>query len=164
MLRRSPCLAALGVALLAAACSKGTGSSLPATEPAPKSGAEAGQELKQVSEAGGVTIEGTWLTESDLSELEADVGGYPLEKFVLVEIQFTTHSGDLSEIDMQQAARLRQGGSEVRPEAWVSVSDDSHHRAGVLVFPRKPGNGPVEVAVKMGDQELSLLWEAAPSG
>ena len=57
---------------------------------------------------------------------------------------------------------LRQGRAEDLPEAWVSRSNDSHHRAGVLVFPRSLGAGPVELAIALGDEGVVLSWDAVP--
>ena len=161
MLKQLALASALGAALLAAACSSGGGSEL--SEPDGEGQPAAGEELTRVSETGGVTVEATWLMEGDLSGVDTDLTRYPLEEFVVVEISLDAHSGDLNEIEMERAATLRQGGSELPPEAWVSVSDDSHHRAGVLVFPRNLRDGPVELILTVGDDDVALLWEAAPS-
>jgi len=149
--------AAMAGALLAAACGSGGGE-----EPGLDSGTPSGAQLTQTAEVGGVSVEATWLTEEGLRALEADVGAYSLEEFVLVEMNFTTHSGDLNEIDMEQDAVLAQGGREVRPEAWVTTSDDAHHRAGVLVFPRDLKDGPIELTIDMGEDLLALSWESVP--
>ncbi len=148
----------LVVALLAAACSKGFSSGPGATV-----GPGERAELTRVAEASGVTVEGRWLTSEELDGVDADMTAYPLDKFVLVEIQFTTHSGDLSRIDMERATVLRQGEEDEQPERWLSLSDDSHHRAGVLVFPRNLEDGPVELTIDIGNEELALHWEAVPN-
>ena len=157
-MRRLATLTALVVALLAAACSRGFSG-----EPDSTGERGEGPQLTSIAEAGGVMVEGTWLTEQDLEGLDADVAAYPMEEFVLVEIQFTTHSGDLGQIDMEQAAALRQGEADERPARWLSLSDDSHHRSGILAFPRNLEDGPVELTIDIGDEELALHWEAAPS-
>ena len=163
MLKQLALASALGAALLAAACSSGGGGEPSATgEPDGEGQPGAGEELTRVSEAGGVTVEATWLMEGDLSGVDADLTRYPLDEFVVVEISLDAHSGDLNEIEMERAATLRQGASELPPEVWVSVSDDSHHRAGVLVFPRRLEEGPVELFLTVGDEDVALLWEAAP--
>ncbi len=144
--------------LLAAACSKGFNST-----PDASGGPGEGPELTRTAEAGGVTVEGTWLTAKDLDGVDADVVAFPLEKFVLVKIQFTTHSGDLNRIDMEQAAILRQGEAAEQPKGWISLDDDSHHRVGVLVFPRSLEVGQVELTIDIGDDVLALLWERVPT-
>src|SRR3989304_2429625 len=68
----------------------------------PAVGVGGGPRLTSIAEVGGVTVEGTWLTEQDLEGVDADVAAYPMEEFVLVEILFTTHSGDLGQIDMEK--------------------------------------------------------------
>jgi len=151
--------AAIGLALLAVACSSGGGNETQGAGEGPTPAAG----LSQAGEVSGVTVEATWLTESNMKKAGVDLSRYPMGEFVLIEIQFTTHSGDLSKIDMVRAALLRQGTAEVQPQTWVSVSDDSHHRAGVLVFPRNLKDGPVDLAIKIGDKELALRWEAAPT-
>jgi len=107
-------------------------------------------------------VEGTWLTADSLGEVDADLSAYPLDGFVLVEIAFTTHSGDLNKVDMEEASGLKQGDQAAAPIAWVSLSDDSHHREGVLVFERTEAGGPVELTVDLADEEVSLRWESPP--
>ncbi len=144
--------------LLAAACSKGFSSTPDAT-----GGPVEGPELTRTAEAGGVAVEGTWLTDKEWDGLDADVAAFRLDEFVLVKIQFTTHSGDLNRIDMEQAAILRQGEAAEQPKGWISLDDDSHHRSGVLVFPRSLEVGQVELTIDIGDDELALLWERVPT-
>ena len=141
------------VLALAAACGGGNDRATPTP----------GADLTRTSEAGGITVEGTWLTEPELDGLDADLTAYPLDEFVLVEIAFTTHSGDLNKVDMEQAVTLSEGGADIRPEAWVSLSDDSHHRGGVLVFERTETDGPVELTVDLGDEKVALVWEVIPT-
>lgn len=150
-------IAAALAALLAAACSGGGGSDGPAGEKDANSG------LTRTAEAGGVTVKATWLTAESLDGVDADLASFPLEEFVLVEIDFTTHSGNLNQIDMEQASSLRQDGADIKPARWISLSDDSHHRAGIQVFPRNLEDGPVELTIEIGDEELALDWEAAPT-
>lgn len=139
-----------GLALLAAACSSAGGG-----EPS------ASSDLAQKGEAAGITVEATWLMEDALSGVEADLSRYPLDDFALLTIVLDTHSGDLTDIDMEQATSLRQGEEELRPQAWLSTSDDSHHRAGVLVFPRRLKDGPVELLFAHEEHQMALRWEAA---
>ncbi len=161
MLRRAALLTVAGLALVAvaaAACSGGG-----QAEPGPSGETKASQQLTQVAEAGGVTVEATWLTEGDLDDVDADVSAYPLREFILMRIGLDTHSGDLGEIDMEGTPLLRQQGAELPPEAWLSSSDASHHRAGVLVFPRELGGGPVELALEIGGEQVALLWQEPPA-
>ncbi|MEO6198133.1 MAG: hypothetical protein ABIP58_08540 [Dehalococcoidia bacterium] len=148
-------LAVAGV--LAVACSSGTG-----TE---ESGAsnDAGDQLTQTVESGGVTVDARWLTADGVEDVDADLSAYPLDRFVAVEISFTTHSGDLNKITMEEAATLQTGTETIRPETWVSVSNDSHHREGVIVFEGTAQAGPVELLLDLQDGEkVSLQWQSAP--
>jgi hypothetical protein len=145
------------VGILAVACSSGTDTE----ESSPSN--DAGGQLTQTAEAGGVTVDATWLTAATLTDLDADLSAYPLDRFVAVEIAFTTHSGDLSKIAMEEAATLQAGTETIRPEAWVSVSDDSHHRKGVVIFERTARSGAAELVVELQDgQKVSLRWPAMP--
>jgi len=144
------------LAALAVACGGGDGGDARASP-------TAGADLTRSAEAGGITVDATWLTASDVDGVDADLSAYPLEGFVLVEIGFTTHSGDLNKMDMEQAATLGEGGAGMPPEAWVSLSDDSHHRAGVLAFERTEAGGPVELTVDLGDEKVALVWEVIPT-
>ena len=150
-------VAALGLSVVlvvvAVACGGGAGGS-------DRASPTAGADLTRSVEAGGITVEGTWLTEPELDGLDADLTAYPLDEFVLVEIAFTTHSGDLNKVDMEEASGLKQGDQAAAPIAWVSLSDDSHHREGVLVFERTEAEGPVELTVDIGGEEVSLRWES----
>jgi len=160
---RVPALAltvVLAVAVaLAVACGGGGGGGGGDDRVTPTPGAD----LTRSAEAGGITVDGTWLIAESLGELDADLSAYPLDGFVLIEIAFTTHSGDLNKVDMEQAATLGEDGADIRPEAWISLSDDSHHREGVLVFKRVQAEGPVELGLDLGDEKVSLLWESPPT-
>ena len=133
-------VAALGLTVavaLAVACGGGGGGGDRAT-PTP------GADLTRSVEAGGVTVDGTWLVAESVGEADADLSAYP-------------------QIDMEQASGLKQGDQAAAPVAWVSLSDDSHHRGGVLVFKRTEADGPVELTVDLGDEEVSLRWESPPA-
>jgi len=154
-------VAALGLSLVLAlvvACGGGGGDGGGDDRASPTAGAD----LTRSVEAGGVTVDGTWLVTESVGEVDAELSAYPLDGFVLVEIAFTTHSGDLGKVDMKQAATLSGDGADIRPEAWISLSDDSHHRAGVLAFKRTEADGPVELTVDLGDEEVSLVWKSPP--
>jgi len=160
MLRRLAFAAAVGVAaVLAMACSSG-GDGRPAGTAAPDA---AGEDLTRSAEAGGVTVEATWLTKATAGEVDADLSAYPSDEYVLIELKLDTHSGDLNEIDLERKAALKQDGATLEPETWLSLSDDSHHREGVLVFPRSFKEGEVELTVPIKDEHVGLLWEAAPT-
>ena len=142
---------------VAAACSS-DGETGPDASPAP----DASAELTQSAEAGGVTVEATWLTAGDAGSVDADLSTYPLDRFALFDVKLDTHSGDLSSIDMAQTAALSQDGRAVKPEVWLDVDEDSHHREGVLVFPRDAGEGGVTLSVDVGGQTVTLAWQTQP--
>ena len=147
MLRRLAFAAAVGVAaVLAMACSSG------------------GEDLTRSAEAGGVTVEATWLTEATVGAVDADLTAYPPDEYVIIELKLDTHSGDLNEIDLEREAALKQGGTMLEPEAWLSLGDDSHHREGVLVFPLNGESGPADLTLSLSDdEEVALVWESPPA-
>ena len=134
-------LAAVGI-LAVAACSSEDGDGS-AVRPSPPAATGATQvKLTQGDDQGGVEIDVTWVTPDTLGKLDSEQArSYGLEDYVLLEVRFTTHSGDLSRLDMTGLSAIRAGGQEYAPQAWESISDDSHHRAGVLVFARKTPDG-----------------------
>lgn len=147
-------LVCAAVALLAAACSSG----------GDKGGPIDSAGRAQVAEANGVSVEATWLDSKGAVEAGEDLSAYPTGRFVLLEIGFATHSGDVSKIDMEEAAELQWGSETLRPEKWVSISDDAHHRRGILVFQRQEVEGPVSLIINVEGQELSLTWPGEPGG
>ena len=147
----------LAVAVALAVACGGGGGGADRASPTP------GADLTRTAEAAGITVEGTWLVPDSLGEVDADLSAYPLNEFELVKIAFTTHSGDLNKVDMEQAATLNGDGADIRPEAWISLSDDSHHREGVLVFKRTEADGPAELTVDLADSEVALVWEVIPT-
>ncbi len=143
--------------VLAMACSSG------GSKEASDGEQNATADLTRTEEAGGITVEATWLTEAAADEVDTDISPYPLDEYVLLQIKLDTHSGDLNEIDLEREAALKQGATVLAPQAWLSLSDDSHHREGVLVFPRALQNGEVKLTLPIQDEEVALLWEAAPT-
>jgi len=148
-------LGLLAVGLLAAACSSGSDAGDAETT-------EDRADLTQTAEADGITVDATWLTVESAADVDADLSAYPLERFVAVEIAFTTHSGDVNKIAMEEAARLRIGSRTLQPEAWMSISDDSHHREGIVVFAGIQGSGPVELLLELESGDVLLQWERMP--
>ncbi len=146
----------LVAALAAAACSGGGGD-----DDTGGSGESPAADLTQSAEAGGVMVEATWLAEGAEAP-DADLSAYPAAAFIAIDIGLDTHSGDLKSIDMAKAAELAGGGATSAPEAWVSVKDDSHHRSGVLMFPRQGISAPVELTLDINGETVVLTWQEAP--
>ncbi len=148
---------ALLVAALGWACGSGTGTAGTATMDDPAA------ELTQTAKAGGVTVDATWLTAAEVGEIDADLSDYPLDRFAAVEIAFTTHSGDLNKIKMEDVAALKVGTGSAKAEAWVTLNDDSHHRQGVAIFERPDGATSAELLLELEDGEkVSLRWSDLP--
>ena len=108
----------------------------------------------------GIDVKATWLG-SD-GEPREGLAEYPPGRFLLLEVSLDTHSGDLGSIDMVEAAALRTDAGLLEPEAWVASSDESHHRGGVLVFPREALTGSVTLTLALGEEKVELFWEHIP--
>lgn len=67
---------------------------------------------------------------------------YEAGRQIVFLVQFTTHAGDLRQFDVVRNSRVRTS-REVAAATWISTSDDSHHRAGALVFPQTADGAPV---------------------
>jgi len=86
-------------------------------------------------------------------EIEVTYGGpqaarYEPDRYTVFIVAMTTHSGDLTRYDMVKVSELRAGGRTFQPLRWVSTSDDSHHRSGVLIFPKVASGQPIELVIK----------------
>ena len=134
-------LATVGV-LATTACGSEDGDGA-ALRPSPPAATAATQvKLTQSNDQGGVEIDVTWVMPETLDKLDSEEArSYGLADYVLLEVKFTTHSGDLSRLDMTGLSAIRVGGQEYAPQAWESISDDSHHREGVLIFTREAPDG-----------------------
>lgn len=70
-------------------------------------------------------------------------------------LTFDTHAGDLTQYDVLKNIRLRaSAGKEYAPVKWESTSNDSHHRAGALIFPAAVAGGKV---IGAGVTSITLL-------
>lgn len=86
-------------------------------------------------------------------------------------VSLDTHSVELKNIDLAASATLRSaGGIELRPMAWRGLSENSHHRSGLLLFSKEearkqgiaPGAGkPLELVLHdvAGVKQRVLRWE-----
>jgi len=138
--------------LVGLACSSGDSDGSPDSE-----GEEGSTRTVSV---GGIDVEATWLGSGD--QLGDDLEAYPLGSFLLLEVSLDTHSGDLGSVDLVEAAKLNTGAGPLEPEAWVASSDESHHRSGVLVFPRRYLVPPLKLNVALEDGVAELVWEELP--
>ena len=82
------------------------------------------------SGTGGVTFEASLATREFLESKghASSVWGFM--------VSLDTHSVDLSGVDIASRVVLRDGdGETLKPIAWHPLSEDSHHRSGLLLFP-----------------------------
>lgn len=97
---------------------------------------------------GGVEIAATYVTPDYVRSVNKEAAKYEPEKYAVFLVSMNTHSVDLSGYDMVKISELRVSGKTLAPVRWVSTSDDSHHRAGALIFPKVDAKQAVELAIK----------------
>ena len=79
--------------------------------------------------AGGVTVEASLATADYLASK-----GQPADRWGFL-VSIDTHSVDLAGVDILARASLRDAsGRLLRPVGWRPLSEDSHHRSGLLLF------------------------------
>ena len=117
---------------------------------------------------GGVTVQVTWLTAADLQadgDLADATASYDVASYLLLRVRMDTHSGDLSSYDPVAGSELVTDGGTAQPAAsWLSLSDNAHHRDGVLVFERPRGAGSVELTLRdlVGVARRVFRWAPPP--
>ena len=117
------------------------------------------------SGAGGVTVEASLASAEFLA-----AKGQPADKWGFL-VSLDTHSVDLTGIDLVSRVSLRDGNGRVlKPVAWRPLSEDSHHRSGLLLFQAEAAGTPslTEETLKnmqlvfsdvAGVRERVLVWK-----
>jgi hypothetical protein len=156
-------VAGLAVAALATvACTGGGG------EGASSVGAPSTNLTQTDSGEGGVTVQVSWLT---AAELEADgdlpdaAASYDAASYLLLRVRMDTHSGDLGDYDPAAGSELVADGGKTQPAvSWLPLSDNAHHRDGVLVFERPRGAGSVQLTLSdlAGVAQRVFRWAPPP--
>lgn len=86
-------------------------------------------------------------------------------------VELDTHSRDLKGLDLPSLATVRTSrGAQLKPQAWQGLSEDSHHRSGLLLFsaeearkhgidPDKPEGLELVLSDVAGVKQRVLRWE-----
>jgi hypothetical protein len=111
----------------------------PEAQPAPTAEASPGNAQRDQGE-GGVEIEVTFGGPG--------AAAYEPERYSVFLVAMNTHSADLSGYDLVALSELRAGSKSFKALRWVSTADDSHHRSGVLIFPKVDAGQPLELVIK----------------
>lgn len=99
---------------------------------------------------GGVEIEVIYVT-ADYLRTARDaqaVQRYQPDRYAVFLVTMNTHSIDLLAYDMVKVSELKVSGKTYTPLRWESTSDNTHHRSGVLIFPKIDPPLPVELVIK----------------
>lgn len=142
-----------------ATTSAGGGSSS-SSSPAAASGAVKPKTLTVSDQGqGGVTVKATWVIPGSPEASSAQ-----LDRNLAFKVTLDTHSGDLTKYNVTKLSILRDDkGKEITGADWKGTSEDSHHREGILSFPKgaEQGSKYVELVVRDlgGIKERVLRWE-----
>ncbi len=121
------------------------------TPVSPAGGEERAGQTRQDNGAGGVTFQATVAERTYLT-----AKGHPADHWGFV-VKLDTHSVDLTGLDIVRLALLRDSkGRQLRPAEWQGLSEDSHHRSGLLVFSSAESGGQPPPAESDGYLELVL--------
>ena len=117
---------------------------------------------------GGVTLQATWVTGDHVAasdDLQRIAATYAGRDVALIHVKLDTHSVDLSDYDLAVLAELDAGGGPTVPLAYHPLSDEGHHREGVLAFPAPDSDGPVTFVVRevAGVPLRRLVWARVPA-
>lgn len=117
--------------------------------------------------AGGVTVEATWVTSEHLAArgaLQEAASRLP-DGTILIHVKLDTHSVDLAQYDLAALASLDFGGEATPALGYEPLSDEGHHREGVLAFAAREPEGPVSLVLRevAGVRERRLVWSAVPA-
>lgn len=133
------------------------------------------QDTKSDKGEGGVTAEATIFTLAYFKSIgkEDETARYDFDKYIVFRLSVDSHSVDLSGYNFEKSVLLRDSsGNQLGAVEWISESDDSHHRSGLIVFPRDSLGDPpsgteyVEVIIRnlAGATERVLRWDAPIPG
>ncbi len=77
-----------------------------------------------------------------------------------IEIVLTTHQGDLSTFDMTTASQIEDSsGVKTATLKWEETSPGSHHRSGVLIFPKVKEFDKLIIKGLGDEPERVLQWQ-----
>ncbi|WP_171038095.1 YncE family protein [Aquibacillus sediminis] len=83
-----------------------------------------------------VDVEATHITNVD----EVEGVQLDLSEYLAFQISLTTHSGDLSQLGLEDSIYLVDGSEKIEPEQWTVLSEDAHHPSYIAIFPNVDGN------------------------
>ncbi|MFQ5797027.1 MAG: YncE family protein, partial [Candidatus Bipolaricaulia bacterium] len=92
-------------------------------------------DLVRQASSSGIQVTVTWLTPDHLRTESHDIAPNDLIGRLALFVQLDTHAGNLLRYDVAQHALLKTGdGRSIHPLHWQGISEDSHHRRGILWF------------------------------
>jgi hypothetical protein len=82
---------------------------------------------------------------------------YPADKYMTFIVAVNTHSGDLFQYKIEKLAFLRTASGKTLPAVpeWQPLSESSHHRLGVIRFPKQTKDG--KPTVKDNDKSFEIV-------
>jgi YVTN family beta-propeller protein len=81
------------------------------------------------------------------------------EKNIAFQISLTTHSGDLSSLELDKNTFLVDtNGTKIKPAEWTILSNDAHHPLYLVTFPK---NKSMDITLEIGkldESPVQLTW------
>ena len=77
-----------------------------------------------------------------------DAAKYKADTQTVFLVSMNTHSVNLAGYNLVEISELVAAGQTLKPTRWAGTSDDSHHRAGVLTFPKVDRTAGLELRIK----------------
>jgi hypothetical protein len=112
---------------------------------------------------GGVQITVTYVTPEyvEMTKDSQRMKGYRPDRYALFLVQLDSHSVDVSGYRLAQLSRLTGGGRNLSPLRWEETVAGTHHRAGVLVFPRVNPPLPAGLVIRgiAGVSARTFRWQ-----
>lgn len=114
------------------------------------------EERIRAAEANGVLIQALRLLPTDDTNGE----NIDFEKYDVFQMALTTHSGDLSSLELDKNTFLiDESGSKHKPTEWFTVSNDAHHPFYLITY-SKVGDRKVSLEIENLDKEpIVLTWD-----
>lgn len=115
------------------------------------------QEIK-TAQAEGVEIEAIRLLPGE-SEVDPSID---FEKFDVFQVSFTTHSGDLTSLKLEEKIFLsNSAANKTAPAQWIVKSNDAHHPQFLALFLKESEDSGNRLSLEIGgigNEPIQLEW------
>ena len=113
------------------------------------------EERTRTTNANGVEIQALRLLPTD----DTDGSKIDFEKYEVFQLNLTTHSGDLSSLNLDKNTFLvDERSKKQKPSEWVTISNDAHHPVYLVTYPKIEAP-EISLKIENLDKEpVILIW------